>query len=114
MKDWLVMHALTIALPAIIGPITYILGRKLLNGFAALDTLPAIAKQGVVLALAIGLAALAQAAGIMLPSECAAIGTGALTSDCQSALASPVFLKGVVGALLAYLLHYLKKADPTT
>lgn len=112
MKDFLSMKMLAMAVTFIIGPLTYLAVRHIKQFWLWLNRQPATAQRAFVLVIAFVLTAGAQAAGLTLPSECADVGLGTLTDTCQSALAGPVFVKSVLSAGIAFLLHALKKADP--
>lgn len=114
MRDFLNWKLLAFAATFAIGPLTYIVVRNIKAFWIWLDRQPASLQRAFVLVVAFVLTAGAQLAGLSLPGECAAVGEGALTDSCQSALANPVFIKATLGTLVAFFLHYLKKAEPDT
>jgi hypothetical protein len=79
MKDWISLHLLGTLLPAILGPLAYVLSGWVLNLFRAIDELPAATKRVVVFAIAFALAAGAQAVGIVLPGECGDVSAGGIS-----------------------------------
>lgn len=100
------------AVTFIIGPLTYLAVKHIKEFWVWLDRQPRIVIQAFVMVIAFGLTASAQMLGLTLPGECADVGTGALTDSCRSAVSDPVFIKAVLGAAIAYMMHYLKKSDP--
>lgn len=114
MKDFLSWKLLAFAATFAIGPLTYIVVRNVKAFWIWLDRQPAALQRVFVLVVAFVLTAGAQAAGLTLPGECAATGDGLVTENCRSALADPVFIKATLSTLVAFFLHYLKKAEPDT
>jgi hypothetical protein len=112
MKDWIFYHVMGTMLPAILGPLTYVVSGWVLNLWRVIDELPPLPKRAIVFAIAFTLAAGAQVLGFALPGECGDLAGGGLTPGCQAALSAPVFLKALLGAFGAYLLHAMKKSDP--
>lgn len=113
MKDFFTMKMLTLAATFVIGPLTYLAVQHIKRFWLWLGRQNANVIRAFVLVIAFALTAAAQSAGVALPSECADVGTGALTTECQSALANPVWVKTVMSALVAFAMHYLKKASPS-
>jgi hypothetical protein len=109
MKDWIAYQVMATLLPAVLGPLTYVVSGYVLNAWRVIDALPPIPKRAIVFAIALALAAGAQALGLALPGECGDLVSGGVTADCRAGLSAPVFLKAALGALGAYLLHALKK-----
>lgn len=98
-------------LPILLAPIVYALARIMLNAHARIDYLPAWIKRGAVLALGFAVTAILSALGLTVPAEC--IGLPAEFSEqCAQALSAPTFLKGLTVAVVAMLMHALKKAKP--
>lgn len=114
MKDFVSWKLVGFAATFAVGPLTYLVVRNVKAFWMWLDRQPAMAQRAFVLAVAFTLTAGAQLAGLTLPGECAGTGDGLVTSDCQSALANPVFIKATLSTLVAFFLHYLKKAEPDT
>lgn len=112
MKDWLLLHAISVVLKFAIGPITYLIGRYVLNAWHWLDDLPPFAKRLIIFGLAIALSAVFQALGQPLPPECSAIATGDVPDACVTALSSNPVLAGIIGALVALFIHAKKKEPP--
>lgn len=114
MKDFVTMKMLGLAVTFIIGPLTYLAVRHIKKFWLWLNRQPRTAQQAFVLVIAFALTAGAQALGLTLPGECAAVGTGVLTDECQSALANPTLVKSALAGVVAMLMHALKKSDPNT
>lgn len=114
MRDFLNMKMLALALTFAVGPLTYLVVKHIKEFWIWLDRQPAALQRVFVLVVAFALTAGAQVAGLALPGECAALGDGLVTGDCQSALANPVFVKATLSAGVAFLLHAFKQSDPRT
>jgi hypothetical protein len=114
--SFLLSKALPLILKVIVGPITYHLGRVLLNAWRAIDDLNPAAKRFAVFVIALGISAALHATGQQVPAECSALSSGAIDDACASVLSGPGFLSALVTAVLgsgiAFLLHAEKKADP--
>lgn len=93
-----VMNAI---LPLIVGPLTFVVmqGCKALS--ATVDALPPVAKRVAVMVIAIALTALGAASGVDFQCDADA-GVNCLTTLDKDAV------KAVVGAALAYVMHYAK------
>lgn len=114
MKDFFTLKIAAMALTFLVGPLTYIVVRNVKAFWVWLDTRPAWMQRVFVIGVAFGLTAAAQALGFALPGECQLIGDGLVTDSCKSALADPVFIKAVLSAGVAMLMHTLKKSEPDT
>lgn len=112
MKQFLSWQIVALAVTFVIGPLTYLVVKYIKDFWIWLDRQPATLQRVFVLVVAFGLTAGAQMAGLALPSECALIGDGLVTGECKSAVGDPVFVKSVLGALLAMLMHRLKQSEP--
>lgn len=112
MKDWLTMHALSVVLKFALGPITYVLGRYLLNAWGWIDNLPPFAKRLAVFVLAVTISGILTALGIDVPAECAAVAAGQVSDACAQALVSNPVLSGILGAIVALFIHAKKKEPP--
>lgn len=88
-------------LPLIVGPLTFVVmqGLKALSG--TIDALPPVAKRVAVMVVAIALTALGAASGVDFQCDVDA-GVNCLTTLDKDAM------KAVVGAALAYALHFAK------
>lgn len=116
LTTFLLGKALPLLLKVLVGPLVYVLGRLILNGWRSLDDMPPIAKRVIVFILAMMVSAFFQVTGRTLPLECAGVAFGELTDGCVTLLSSAGFLNttltAVIGAGLAYLMHAMKKSDP--
>lgn len=97
-------------LPLVLGPIVYVVARSALNAHTAIDDLPPILKRIAVGALGIAITVAAQALGVVLPPEC----VDAASRECATALNAPAVVQGVTVALVAIIMHALKKSNPNT
>lgn len=98
-------------LPIILGPLVYVAMREVLNVSQRLDDLSPGVKRILVTIAGTGLAFAVEALGVSLPSECEQIREG-VSEACEAALLGKPFLKGVTAAVVAMVLHKLKKARP--
>lgn len=112
MKDFMTWKIIGLAVTFIIGPLTYLVVKHIKQFWIWLDRQPRIAQQAFVMVIAFALTAIAQLLGLTLPGECTLIGDGIITQECRSAVADPVWVKGVMSAFIAYFMHALKKSDP--
>ena len=95
-------------LPVLLGPLVYLLSRKLLNVHAYVDALPPTTKRIVVAVLGVLVANGFAALGVAAPAECLPNAAG----DCLAALATTPVLQGLAAAAVAMVCHALKKAPP--
>lgn len=100
-------------LPVVLGPVVYLFARELLNATRRVDDLPPIAKRASVIALGLLVSALLNAVGVAVPPECFAL-PNEITSECANALNAPTVVRGISAALVAMLIHAVKKAKPNT
>lgn len=98
-------------LPILLGPLVYVVMRELLNISHRIDDLPPAFKRILVTIAGTGLAFGVEALGVSLPSECEAIRDG-ISEACEAALTGKPFIKGVTAAVVAMVLHALKKSRP--
>lgn len=99
MRDFLVMKAIGLAIPVLLGPVTYLCMQGLKRSWEFINGLPSWQKQALVMVMGQGIALLQSWSGQEL-----ACGT-----TCTLADVTPVFVKGVLGSGVALLLHYFKK-----
>lgn len=102
MRDWISNQAISLALPLILGPLTYVVMKYMKQGITAIDNAPPHVKQAIVLVLSFVLAGLVKAFGQFLPGSCA---TNDNSVDCLNAIANPDALKVILSALIAFALH---------
>ena len=91
-----------ILLPVIVGPLTFLVMQGLKAVSATIDALPPVAKRIAVLVTASLLTMLGAWSGVDLSCD------PAVTDNCLANL-SEDSIKAVVGAVLAFLLHYGKQ-----
>ena len=101
--NWFQTSALNFALPYLLGPLAFLLmqGLKQLSGL--IDNLPPWAKQGVVF-LTAQILVFAQE----WSNQSLACGDACTIND-----VGPAFLKGVLVAGSAFLMHFLKQRQPS-
>jgi hypothetical protein len=92
---------LSLALPLLVGPITFAIMQVLKTASAKVDALPSVAKRFAVAAIAVALTFGAKAAGVDLHCD---LSTDA---NCLTALDQDT-VKALVGAALAFGMHFLK------
>lgn len=100
--EWLQTKAIAIALPYLLGPLVFAVMQLLKKASAAMDNLPVWAKQGAVFVIA--------QVFVFLQSwtnQTLACGAGCTLADI-----GPEFIKGVLVAASAFLMHFLKKQKP--
>jgi len=90
---------LSLALPLLIGPITFAVVQVLKTASATIDNLPPIAKRFAVAAIAVALTFAGKAAGVNV--SCSA------EANCLTALDNDT-VKALVGAALAFGIHFVK------
>lgn len=112
MRDYVNWQIVAIAATFIVGPLTYLVVKHIKDFWIWLDRQPAMLQRAFVLVVAFALTALAQMAGLTLPGDCTLLGDGLVTSDCQAALADPVWIKSALSAGVAMLMHMLKQSEP--
>lgn len=100
--SWLQNQAISIALPYLMGPLVFVIVQASKKAWMWIDHLPAWQKQAFVFVVAQLLVFVQSWSGQEL----------ACGASCTLADITPVFVKGVLTALSAYLLHFLKKAKP--
>lgn len=96
--NWFQSKALDLLLPYLLGPLVFLVMQGIKRASAAVDRLPAWAKQGVVFVVA--------QAFVFLQSW--SNQTLACGSACTLADIGPEFVKGVLVAISAVLMHFLK------
>lgn len=92
---------LSLALPLLVGPITFAVMQVIKTASAKVDALPSVAKQVAVAAIAVALTFGAKAAGVDLHCD---LSTDA---NCLTALDQDT-VKALIGAGLAYAIHFVK------
>lgn len=114
--SFLLGKALPLILKVIVGPLTYVIGRVLLNAWRWVDELNPAAKRAVVFVLALVISGVLEATGQQVPGECSALASGQVAEGCVAVLSSSGFLSAVLtavlGSAIAFLIHAAKKADP--
>jgi hypothetical protein len=112
--SYLLGKALPLILKVIVGPLTYLIGRALLNAWRTVDELNPGAKRVVIFVLALFISAILQATGQQLPGECTGLAAGEVGEACVSVLTSTGFLSATltaaIGAGMAFLIHAAKKS----
>lgn len=98
-------------LPIVLGPLVYIVAGEVLNAHRRIDDLPPVFKRIAVVGLGTLIVAVLSALGIALPPECASL-PQEVTEACAKVLSEPTVVRGVAAALVAMLLHKLRKAKP--
>jgi len=101
--SWLQNQAIQLVLPYLLGPIVFLVMQGLKKASAAVDSLPSWAKQGAVFVIAQVLTFLQAWSGTAL--DCG--------TNCSLADVSDPFVKGVLVAASAFLLHWLKQRQPS-
>lgn len=107
-------------LPIVLGPVVYVVARELLNLTEKIDDLPAPLKRVAVMFIGTLMSAAFGALSIAMPEACAAIARDVLTpvdealSVCARALTEKVPVQGVTAALVAMVIHKIKKSNPRT
>jgi hypothetical protein len=105
-------------LKVIVGPLTYLIGRVLLNAWVKVDDLSPNVKRFVVFIIALVISTVLHEAGQEVPGECTALLIGQVADTCVSVLTSGGFLNALLTASLgsgvAFLIHAEKKANPAT
>lgn len=101
--------AVSLALPVVLGPLTFVVMQGLKALSAAVDRLPPMAKRFAVAVIAVGLSLLGNAAGIDLACN----PDGGTT--CLEVLDKDA-VRAILSALIAFALHWAKqqKAKPAT
>ncbi len=105
-------------LPVVLGPLVYYVARYALNVSTAVDDLPAPIKRIAVVLIGAGLSAAFAALQVALPGECAALSadvaaaTSGAVHSCVAALGTKAPVEGVVAALVAFVIHAIKKQNP--
>lgn len=114
--SFLLGKALPLLLAILVAPLAYLLGRFILNAWREVDDLPPGAKRVIIFAISLAIAAFFHITGQAIPVECSGLSSGNVADGCIQVIASPEFLtvalKGFLGAIGAFLLHALKKANP--
>lgn len=98
-------------LPILLGPLVYVAMREVLNVSRKIDDLSPGIKRILVTIAGTGLAFGVEALGVSLPSACEDVRNG-VSEACEAALLGKPFLKGVTAAVVAMILHALKKSRP--
>lgn len=96
---------LPLLVPALLGPLTFLVMQGLKAASVTVDALPPVGKRLAVFAIASGLSYVSRATGVALPCDADAATT------CLSALDSES-VRAVLAAGVAYLLHFLKVRAP--
>ena len=98
-------------LPILLGPLVYVAMREILNVSRRIDDLSPGVKRVLVTIAGTGLAFGVEALGVSLPSECENVREG-ISEACEAALLGKPFLKGVTAAVVAMVMHTIKKSRP--
>lgn len=98
-------------LPILLGPIVYVVMREVLNVSRRLDDLSPGVKRILVTIAGTAFAFAIEALGVSLPSECEQIRDG-VSEACEAALLGKPFLKGISAAVVAIVIHAVKKSPP--
>lgn len=106
-------------LPVLLGPLVYYVAREVLNVSRGVDNLPPAVKRVAVVAIGTLVTAVFGALKLTVPEACAALtdaATVAANSDaataCAAALSAKVPVQGVTAALVAMVVHAIKKQRP--
>jgi hypothetical protein len=94
--------ALSLALPLIIGPLTFVVMQGLKTVSAAVDALPPTAKRFAVAGIAVGLSLVGQATGLNLAC------TPDAGTTCLELLDADA-VKAILSAAIAFALHWAKQ-----
>lgn len=105
MRDWMTWKAIGLALPVVLGPLSYILMGLLKTAAAFVDRQPAFLQRGMVILIAAMIATVANIAGADLPCLNDAAG-------CSLADLDRTAVQAILGSLVAMAMHALKKAPP--
>lgn len=113
------MKVLEWVLPVVLGPIVYYVMRELLNLSAKVDDLPPIAKRFAVVLVGTVITGALSALKLASPEACVALtdaatvaAQGSTVSACVAALTAKVPLQGITAALVAMVIHAVKKQNP--
>lgn len=101
--NWIQSKALDLLLPYLLGPLVFLVMQGIKQASAAVDRLPSWAKQGAVFVIAQVFVFLQSWSGETL----------ACGNACTLADIGPEFIKGVLVAVSAYLMHFLKQRQPS-
>lgn len=101
-------------LPIILGPLVYVVARQLLNVSNKVDDLPPSVKRLAVVFFGTAISAALGLLGLTAPDTCLALISEAAASakDCATALGAKIPVQGVVSAIVAMLIHEIKKSSP--
>jgi hypothetical protein len=99
------MFALSLLLPTLVGPVTFLVMQSLKKVSAWVDMQSPLIKRIAVALIAFALTFLAKLTGVTIPCEPEVNCLAVLDQDA---------VKAAVGALLAYGLHFLKNAKKPT
>ncbi len=101
--------------PLVIGPIVYFASRELLNAAVWIDDLPPAFKRVAVVLVGTIICAVLGVLGVSAPAECSALSNAVGDAQaCAIALTQKVPLQGVTSALVAFVIHAIKKSNPRT
>jgi hypothetical protein len=101
--NWIQSKAIDLLLPYLLGPLVFLVVQGLKKASDAIDRLPVWAKQGVVFVVA-------QAFVFLQSWSDQSLACG---NACTLADIGPEFIKGVLVAASAFLLHFLKQRKPS-
>lgn len=111
------MKMLEWVLPVVLGPIVYYVAREILNVSARIDDLPAPIKRVAVFAISGVVTATFGALHLVAPEACTALTDSATVASnavgaCAAALTQKVPVQAVTGAVVAMIVHAIKKESP--
>ena len=102
-------------LPIVLGPVVYYVAREVLNVSRRVDDLPAPLKRVAVVLIAAVVTAVFNALGIVVPEACTAlteVSANASAQACALALTQKVPVQAVTAAVVAMIIHAVKKQRP--
>lgn len=105
MKDWLTWKGIALALPVVLGPLTYLVMAWLKVLATVIDRSPAVVQRAAVVVIAVCIAAAAEWTGVKL--ECVGQEPGCTLADVDVPL-----VKAVLGSVVAMVMHAMRQAPP--
>lgn len=111
------MKMLEWVLPVVLGPIVYYVAREILNASTRIDDLPAPIKRVAVVLIGGVVTAVFGALHLVAPEACVALTDSATVAShavgaCAAALGEKVPVQGVTAAIVAMIVHNIKKQNP--
>lgn len=111
------MKMLEWVLPVVLGPLVYYVAREVLNVSARVDDLPAPIKRVAVVLIGTLVTAVFGALHLVAPEACTALTDAATVATdgvraCATALGQKVPVQGVTAAVVAMIVHAVKKENP--